>query len=89
MHWFWSTESKRATARHDPVEETDLSYQRQGQQALQKALEIARDTEGWRMEMSEVSLSFTDLLQSASTDTQSSLSYYCSGLLSQLQTWSE
>ncbi|KAI4872040.1 hypothetical protein NFI96_009305 [Prochilodus magdalenae] len=54
--WAWgnnSGESKRATARHDPVEDTDLSYQRQGQQALQKALEIARDTEGWRMEMSE------------------------------------
>uniref|UniRef100_A0AAR2KYC1 START domain-containing protein n=1 Tax=Pygocentrus nattereri TaxID=42514 RepID=A0AAR2KYC1_PYGNA len=46
-------ESERAAGQHDCVEETELSYQRQGQQALQEALEIVRDADGWRMEMSE------------------------------------
>ncbi|XP_017575761.1 steroidogenic acute regulatory protein, mitochondrial [Pygocentrus nattereri] len=48
-----SEESERAAGQHDCVEETELSYQRQGQQALQEALEIVRDADGWRMEMSE------------------------------------
>ncbi|XP_022524789.2 steroidogenic acute regulatory protein, mitochondrial [Astyanax mexicanus] len=58
VRWSWgnnSEEVERGKGQRDRVNKTDLSYQHQGQQALQTALEIVQDAEGWRMEMSEES----------------------------------
>uniref|UniRef100_A0A3B1IP57 START domain-containing protein 1 n=1 Tax=Astyanax mexicanus TaxID=7994 RepID=A0A3B1IP57_ASTMX len=49
----FTPEVERGKGQRDRVNKTDLSYQHQGQQALQTALEIVQDAEGWRMEMSE------------------------------------
>uniref|UniRef100_A0A8B9HVJ3 START domain-containing protein n=1 Tax=Astyanax mexicanus TaxID=7994 RepID=A0A8B9HVJ3_ASTMX len=57
VRWSWgnnSEEVERGKGQRDRVNKTDLSYQHQGQQALQTALEIVQDAEGWRMEMSEI-----------------------------------
>ncbi|XP_026767047.2 steroidogenic acute regulatory protein, mitochondrial [Pangasianodon hypophthalmus] len=54
--WSWrniSEETERTDGRRDGVEDTDLSYQQQGQEALQRALDITRNVDGWRTEITE------------------------------------
>ncbi|MCI4384648.1 hypothetical protein PGIGA_G00041310 [Pangasianodon gigas] len=54
--WSWrniSEETERTDGWRDGVEDTDLSYQQQGQEALQRALDITRNADGWRTEITE------------------------------------
>ncbi|XP_072524013.1 steroidogenic acute regulatory protein, mitochondrial [Salminus brasiliensis] len=58
VRWSWcnkSEESEQVVGQLDHAKEMDLSYQLQGQQALQRALEIAWDADGWSMETNEES----------------------------------
>ncbi|XP_053495698.1 steroidogenic acute regulatory protein, mitochondrial [Ictalurus furcatus] len=54
--WSWrkiSEETERTDGRSDGVEDMDLSYQQQGHEALQEALDITRNAEGWRTEITQ------------------------------------
>ncbi|XP_060794682.1 steroidogenic acute regulatory protein, mitochondrial [Neoarius graeffei] len=54
--WSWrniSEETEWTDRQYDGVEDTDLLYQQQGHEALQKALDITQNADGWRTEITQ------------------------------------
>lgn len=58
----WFSETEWTDRQYDGVEDTDLLYQQQGHEALQKALDITQNADGWRTEITQVTVIYLSFL---------------------------